>query len=95
MQPYDLIIAGGGAAGLSLVYHLVQSPLRDRRVLIVEQNAKEQNDRTWCFWANRPTLFDDIVSCSWNQLQVRSLRDTVTLDLHTYRSGYVLGTESV
>jgi lycopene beta-cyclase len=59
MKSYDIIIAGGGAAGLSLACHLVQSPLRDRRVLIVEQDAKDQNDRTWCFWTDGPTLFDN------------------------------------
>jgi lycopene beta-cyclase len=85
MKSYDIIIAGGGAAGLSLACHLVQSPLRDRRVLIVEQDAKDQNDRTWCFWTDGPTLFDNIVYRSWSQLQVLSEREAVTLDLHAYR----------
>lgn len=85
MQSYDFIIAGGGAAGLSLVYHLLQSPLVNCRILVVEQDAKDQDDRTWCFWSARPTLFDDIVSCSWNQLQVLGEHDAVTLDLHAYR----------
>jgi lycopene beta-cyclase len=85
MKSYDIIIAGGGAAGLSLACHLVQSPLRDRRVLIVEQDAKDQNDRTWCFWTDGPTLFDNMVYRSWSQLQVLSEREAVTLDLHAYR----------
>lgn len=84
MTSYDLIIAGGGAAGLSLACHLAQSPLRDRQVLIVEQGAKEQNNRTWCFWANQPTLFDPIISRSWNQLQVLGQHFQRTLDLHPY-----------
>lgn len=33
---YDFIIAGGGAAGLSLAYHLMRSPLRERSILIVD-----------------------------------------------------------
>jgi lycopene beta-cyclase len=37
MQHYDLIIAGGGAAGLSLAYHLLLSPLRNRSILIVDK----------------------------------------------------------
>ena len=50
MQSFDFIIAGGGAAGLSLAYQLIHSPLRDRTILIVDKGAKNQNDRTWAFW---------------------------------------------
>jgi lycopene beta-cyclase len=51
MPDYDFILSGGGLAGLSLAYHLINSPLRDRSILIVDKDAKQQNDRTWCFWA--------------------------------------------
>jgi lycopene beta-cyclase len=91
MKSYDVIIAGGGAAGLSLACHLAHSPLRDRSILIVDQNAKDQNDRTWCFWTNRPTLFDDIVYRSWSQLQVLGEHFEMTLDLHTYRYNMIRG----
>ena len=91
MKSYDVIIAGGGAAGLSLACHLAHSPLRNRSILIVDQNAKDQNDRTWCFWTNRPTLFDDIVYRSWSQLQVLGEHFEKTLDLHTYRYNMIRG----
>jgi lycopene beta-cyclase len=91
MKGYDVIIAGGGAAGLSLACQLVHSPLRDRSILIVEKDAKEQNDRTWCFWTDRPTLFDDIVYRSWNQLQVLGGHFAKTLDLHTYSYKMIRG----
>jgi lycopene beta-cyclase len=91
MKPYDLIIAGGGAAGLSLACHLMQSPLRDRRMLIVEQDAKDQNDRTWCFWTDQPTLFDRIISCSWDQLRVVGERFARTVDLHPYHYQLIRG----
>ena len=91
MKPYDVIIAGGGAAGLSLAYHLVQSPLRDSSILIVEKEAKDQNDRTWCFWTDRPTLFDDIVYRSWSQLQMLGEHFAKTLDLHAYRYKMIRG----
>lgn len=42
MIEYDYIIAGGGAAGLSLAYQLVQSSLRDRRILIIDRDEKEK-----------------------------------------------------
>jgi lycopene beta-cyclase len=91
MKSYDVILAGGGASGLSLACHMVRGPLRDRSILIVDQDAKDQNDRTWCFWTDRPTLFDDIVYRSWSQLQVQGEDFEKTLDLHTYRYNMIRG----
>jgi lycopene beta-cyclase len=91
MKSYDVILAGGGASGLSLACHLARSPLRDLSILIVDQDAKDQNDRTWCFWTDRPTLFDDIVYRSWSQLQVLGEHFAKTLDLHAYRYHMVRG----
>lgn len=67
---YDFIIAGGGLAGLSLACHLVRSPLRDHRILIVDQDPKRRNDRTWGFWTNQATLFDEAVSHAWDRLVI-------------------------
>ncbi|MGC9467449.1 MAG: lycopene cyclase family protein [Anaerolineae bacterium] len=67
---YDYIIAGGGLAGLSLASHLIRSPLRDRSILIVDRDPKKQNDRTWGFWANSPTIFDEVIWRSWRRMRV-------------------------
>jgi lycopene beta-cyclase len=69
MQHYDFIIAGGGAAGLSLAYHMLLSPLRNRSILIVDKDDEDQLQRNWGFWTTEPTLFDSAVQHSWNQLQ--------------------------
>jgi lycopene beta-cyclase len=88
---YDFIIAGGGAAGLSLAYHLVNSPLRERSILVVDKDAKNRNDRTWCFWANQPTLFDGIAHRSWSQLRVVGETFEKTVDLQAYRYKMIRG----
>jgi lycopene beta-cyclase len=70
---YDYLIVGGGAAGLSLAYHISQEPrLRQKRVLLLEPEAKDKNDRTWSFWTDKPTLFDAIVAYEWTRLAFRS-----------------------
>ncbi|WP_165963439.1 lycopene cyclase family protein [Hymenobacter radiodurans] len=70
---FDYLIVGGGAAGLSLAYALAQEPrLHDKRVLLLEPAAKDQNDRTWSFWADAPSPFDSIVAHEWQQLAFRS-----------------------
>ena len=70
---YDYAILGGGAAGLSLALELVNSSrLEKKSILIVEKDAKNTNDRTWCFWSDQPTRFDGIARQAWPRLRFQS-----------------------
>jgi len=85
---FDYVVAGGGAAGLSFAYHLLQEPrLAGRRVLLLEPEAKDQNDRTWSFWTDAPTLFDGIVAHEWDRLAFRSpqFERVFALSRHRYK----------
>jgi lycopene beta-cyclase len=91
MTHYDFILAGGGLAGLSLAYHLINSPLRDRSILIIDKDAKQQNDRTWCFWEEQPTLFDALAYRVWSRLRFVSDDFTREYDLAPYRYQMIRG----
>ncbi|SMB93736.1 Lycopene beta and epsilon cyclase [Hymenobacter roseosalivarius DSM 11622] len=85
---FDYLIAGGGAAGLSFAYAVAQEPrLCDKRVLLLEPAAKDQNDRTWSFWADEPLPFDSIVAHEWQQLAFRSpgFEQVFPLSRHRYK----------
>ncbi|WP_460548558.1 lycopene cyclase family protein [Hymenobacter daeguensis] len=83
---HDYLIIGGGAAGLSLAYHMAQEPrLAGKKVLLIEPEAKTQNDRTWSFWADGPGLFDGIVAHEWRQIVFRSPGFDKVIDLGRYR----------
>ncbi|MEM6628651.1 MAG: lycopene cyclase family protein [Bacteroidota bacterium] len=72
MKPdYDYILTGGGCAGLSLVYQLLNSPLKDKRILLLDKSQKLSNDKTWCYWAEKP-YFPSISQSSWENLIFRS-----------------------
>ncbi len=68
MERFDYILAGGGAAGLSLAYHMMHGGLDDKRVLIVDLASKNSNDRTWCYWSDTKEMFDPIVSRRWSHV---------------------------
>lgn len=48
----DLAIIGGGGAGMSILWSLAQKEFfQNHKVVLLEPEAKEADDRTWCFWA--------------------------------------------
>lgn len=88
---YDIIIAGGGASGLSLAYRLCQSKLARKKTLIIERDDKKSNDRTWCFWDSGDNRFEDIVSKSWSKIIVKNSKNEQVLDISPYRYQMIRG----
>ena len=66
---FDYIITGAGCAGLSLIYHLLRSPLKGKKVLLLDANLKNTNDRTWCFWAEAPYSYKSSQKKYWANLE--------------------------
>ncbi|GAB2784859.1 lycopene cyclase family protein [Rhabdobacter roseus] len=93
MKRYDYIIAGGGLAGLSLAYHLNQSILRTKSILIIDKDLKTKNDRTWCFWEKgEQNPFEQIVFRKWNQVYFYGSEGFAkTLDLDDYYYKWIKG----
>lgn len=90
-QPFDYIILGGGLAGQSLAYHLLQGPLRDRRIALIDREAKTANDRTWCFWEQEPGPFDQIVHHRWDRLHFFSHPFSGALDIAPFQYKMIRG----
>ncbi len=60
----DLIIVGGGCAGLSLASKLAR--LADRhRTIIIEPRKSYHHDRTWCFWGKRDHQHAHLIAHRW------------------------------
>lgn len=84
-KQYDFIFAGGGGASLSLAYHLVQSGFEQSRMLIVDEEAKLANDRTWCYWVTGATPYDSVARTSWDTLQIVGDGKDLVLPMAPYR----------
>ena len=71
MDKYDYIIAGAGCAGLSLLHYLNQDALlRQKKILVIDQSLKKSNDRTWCFWEEGISEFDQLITKTWNTISI-------------------------
>jgi lycopene beta-cyclase len=91
---YDFVLAGGGLAGLSLACRLAEIADFERcSILIVEQDAKERNDRTFSFWSGAPGPFDAAICHSWDRLRVAGPDGTRDMDLGAYRYHTIRGSD--
>jgi lycopene beta-cyclase len=70
LPEYTYIIAGGGLAGLSLAYYLSKSSLSHETVLIIDENQKNSNDKTWCYWSKEKEEFDQITVKEWSKISI-------------------------
>jgi len=88
---YDIAIAGAGAAGLTLAYKLLNSSLRNKKILIIDKSDKDVNDRTWCFWTDKKTGFESIVFRKWSRVLFKNKRQQKVLDMHPYEYQMIRG----
>ncbi len=83
---FDIAIIGAGAAGLHLALAMRDEPFfQNKRVLILEKTAKDQNDRTWCFWEKDKGLWDQLLRHSWSKGDFFSANKSRPLSLPPYR----------
>ncbi len=85
MQHYHYIFTGSGLSALMTVYKMLLSgKFEDKSILLIDENTKKVNDRTWCFW-DEHNLFDEIVSKKWNQAIFANEKFNRVLELTPYQ----------
>jgi lycopene beta-cyclase len=83
---YDFIIAGAGAAGLSLVWNMLhRNELQDRRILLVDRALTPMRNKTWCFWDDSHLPFQELIHHTWDTLAVRFRDAQFSEKLQTYK----------
>jgi lycopene beta-cyclase len=91
MKHYHYIFTGAGLSALMTVYEMVLSgKYKHKSILLIDENSKKTNDRTWCFWDNN-TLFDDLVFAQWQAAWFKNESFEKRLKLHPYQYKMVNG----
>lgn len=94
VKHYDYIISGGGAAGLSLLMHLMQhEAFSQKQILVVDKIPKNTNDRTWCFWQDKTGLFEPVVHHKWDHAYFHSHYYSSLLNLYPYQYKMIRGVD--
>jgi len=83
---YNYAIIGAGCAGIHLAIAMMEdSFFADKQILVLEKEAKETNDRTWCFWENDAGKWNDLISKSWSKGRFYASSKKHQLDMSTYQ----------
>ncbi|MGL4631445.1 MAG: lycopene cyclase family protein, partial [Leadbetterella sp.] len=88
---YDFAICGAGLAGLYTAYKLANSKLPFSRILIIDREQKNKNDRSWAFWA-KESISDIKPLKVWNTIKiVDRLNKENVLPLGSYSYNFIKG----
>ncbi len=91
---YDIVFAGAGLAGLAVATEMARTPFfRKKNLLLIDRDAKQKNDRTWCFWATADEPLPPIVHHSWEKCRFLAPDFEAVLDISPYRYQMVRGVD--
>ncbi|WP_030952308.1 lycopene cyclase family protein, partial [Streptomyces sp. NRRL S-481] len=77
----DVVVVGGGAAGLSLAYRLVETGAATVTVVEQPDGPGRPAERTWCYWDEDVGDLAEAVEASWPLLRVHGPHgDALTVD---------------
>ena len=79
----DLIILGGGCAGLSLASRLAASRSK-LRVVVLESRDHYEEDRTWCGWRIAPHPYQACAAAAWSQWRIVTTHETIERSSNRY-----------
>jgi len=92
MKHYHYIFAGAGLAGLLTVYRMATSgAFNHKSILLIDPDTKQANDRTWCFWQQGDTAWENIVYRKWDTAVFANENFSADLDFDGYRYNMIRG----
>lgn len=91
LERFDIIICGAGCAGLSFAYHLSKSIWAKKKILLLDADSKQSNDRTWCFWSKEIPAYACANSVQWDRLSFLGKNFEKTANINPYKYYQITG----
>ena len=72
-KKFDYIICGAGLSGLVLSHKIINDRFFDNKsILIIDKDLSHKDHKTWCFWEDKESVWNDYVVKSWNTICFKS-----------------------
>ncbi|CEL12476.1 Lycopene cyclase [Candidatus Portiera aleyrodidarum] len=85
----DILILGGGCAGLSLAYYLSFLP-NNLNILIIENKKFYYNDKTWCGWRIKNHAFINCCKKTWYNIKIKKEKNSYSIINFSIPYEYIL-----
>ena len=73
IKKYDYIICGAGLSGLILSHKIINDRYFDNKsVLIIDKDLSHRDHKTWCFWEEKESIWNDYVVKAWSNICFKS-----------------------
>ena len=84
-KKFDYIICGAGLSGLIMVDKMFKDRFFDNKsVLLIEKDLSHKSQKTWCFWEEKQSMWDDYVIKSWDYVSFKSSKTLKETPLNHY-----------
>lgn len=70
---------------------LKSDKFNDKKILLIDKDVKNNNDRTWCFWEQEDGFFNEIVYKKWNTISFLSDGYSAAMDISPYQYKMIRG----
>jgi lycopene beta-cyclase len=91
MKHYHYIFTGSGLSALMTVYEMIVSGnFKDKSILLIDENPKKTNDRTWCFWDEK-RFYNAMAFAKWNSAWFKDKNFERELKLAPYQYKMIKG----
>ena len=86
---YDIIIFGGGCAGLSLARKIIEKKVSNFSILIIERRKEYNDDKTWCFWDKHNSSQKGLIEKRWKTWSFSKGDESYIHSSSEYRYTYI------
>jgi lycopene beta-cyclase len=89
MMDANIIVVGGGCAGMQLINALLKLPAEQTGDILLIESNRQTIDKSWCFWTNKQSEYDFLIGKHWSELKFGSSGTDLSGEITPYRYNYI------
>lgn len=85
----NIIVVGGGCAGMQLINALLKLPAEQTGEILLIESNRQIVHKSWCFWTVKKSEYDFLIGKYWTELTFGSSSSELSNVITPYRYNYI------